>query len=111
MVLLIKYSTFAVIQDALRVISQSLDKHGIDMDSLSAMRWSETKAMPDSSEQWRAPASMIASDSRTIPSSTEFSFFSDVVYSDVHVDSDMVEVFSRLEPISVSVGALDNSWS
>ena len=54
---------------------------------------------------------MITSNNMTIPSSKEFSLFSDVDYSDQQIDSEMIEVFSRLEPISVSVGALHNSWS
>ena len=67
--------------------------------------------MPGSSEQDRPSASMLASDNIIIPLSMEFPLFSDVNYSEMQIDSEMVEVFSRLEPISVSVGALHSSWS
>lgn len=104
-----KSSTFAVIQDALRLISQSLDKIGIDMDSLLAVRWPGAKEMPDSSRQCGASASLTVQENITTSSEMDYCFFGDVVYSDVQVDPEIVEVFSRLQPISVSVGALDNS--
>lgn len=98
----------SVLQDALNLIIQSLTKSGIDIGAISGRPYGVVAN--DDSDFAKQYEAIPDENDVTTSMGLEFSFatlISDLDLSDIHVDSDTMNTFANLEPMSTTVGALE----